>query len=125
MFGLSDRTFEVLSFSGKEKYFKNILLRGKVLAINNPSALRGDIRNKFSPEDLSSLKRIFFVPVHQKEGAVFTQEAEQAVKKGKPRSVDVWPGGIFVSCITDYEDYEDKSLINKLIKIRKIIKNIL
>ena len=125
MVGLSDRTFEGLSFSGKEKYFKNILLRGKILVINNPSALRGDIRNKFSPEDLSSLKRVFFVPIHQKEGKVFTKEVEESEKKGKPHSLDVWPGGIFVSCIPGYEDYEDKSLINKLIKIRKIIKNIL
>lgn len=125
MVGLSDRTFEGLSFSGKEKYFKNILLRGKILVINNPSALRGDIRNKFSPEDLSSLKRIFFVPIHHKEGKVFTKEVEESEKKGKPHSVDIWPGVIFVSCITDYEDYEEKSLINKQIQIKKIIKDIL
>lgn len=124
MVGLSERTFKGLSFSGKEKYFKNILLRGKILAINNPSALKGDIRDKFSPEDLSSLKRIFFVPIQQKEGAVFTKEVEGAVKKGKSHGVDVWPGGIFVLCIPDYEDYEDKFLIKKLIKIIKIIKNI-
>ncbi|MGQ9615810.1 MAG: hypothetical protein ACUVWJ_05325 [Spirochaetota bacterium] len=125
MVGLSDETFESLSFTGEERYFKNILLKGKILAINNPAVLRGEMRAKFSTEDLSSLRRIFFVPIQQKEGAVFMTEGRGVMKKGKSPGLDVWPGGIFVSCIPDYEDYEDKYLIKKLIKIIKIIKDIL